>query len=59
MGDGRWTCSSRLLDHLTKPVSTPGMQGNDNIYLMLALQAGAVVSALLSRQFKVSFATYR
>lgn len=56
LAHGRWAYSSRLLDHLSASSSTASMQGNDAIYLISALLAGAVVSALFSGQFKVSFA---
>jgi hypothetical protein len=56
MVHGRWAYSSRLLDYLSEPDSATGIQNSDAIYLMLALLTGAVVSALLSHQFKVSFA---
>ena len=52
---GRWAYSSKILDYFAQDSSAPFI-GTTAFYLILALLAGAVTSAVSNRQFKVSFA---
>jgi hypothetical protein len=55
---GRWAYSSKILDHFAVEPAPPFI-GTTAFYLLLALLAGAVISALSNRQFKASFAGNR
>lgn len=52
---GRWAYSSKILDYFAEDPSPPFI-GTTAFYLIVALLAGAVTSALSNSQFKVSFA---
>lgn len=55
---GRWAYSSKILDYFAVDPAPPFI-GTTTSYLILALLAGAVTSALSNRQFKASFAGNR
>lgn len=54
--NGRWAYSTRIIDFVSGN-DAAGFVGTVGFYLILALLFGAVVSAITSRQLKISFAS--